>query len=93
MLYVSLRCMKNDSRYQKIQREPEYLDSKGVEEIFGIKRSLCYELMKGDLIKSISLVREKDKKTRGKRLFEVKSIREYLKSQMALTKPITHNIT
>lgn len=57
----------------------EWTDHHGILELFGLKRSTAYHLTNVGLIKSISL-REGDE-TRGKRLFNVRSIREYLNSR------------
>jgi hypothetical protein len=59
---------------------PEFLDARGVEVRFSIRRSLLYELHNGGHIKSVSLRRRG--RSRGKRLFDVRSIREFLRAQM-----------
>ena len=61
-------------------RDPEFLDARGVEERFSIRRSLLYELHNGGHIKSVSLRRRGQ--ARGKRLFAVDSLRAFLRSQM-----------
>jgi len=61
-------------------QDPEFLDARGIEGRFGIKRSLAYVLMADGKIKGVSL-RRKGSKT-GKRLFSVPSVRAYLHSQM-----------
>jgi hypothetical protein len=61
-------------------RDPEFLDARGVEERFSIRRSLLYELHNGGHIKSVSLRRRGQ--SRGKRLFSVDSIRQFLRTQM-----------
>lgn len=58
---------------------PEYTDCKGVEGGFGIKPGLAYQLLNSGEIKGVSLKRRGQ--TRGKRLFEVASIRAFLKRQ------------
>ena len=58
----------------------EFLDAGGVHARFGIRRSLLYELHNGGLVMSVSLRRRG--RSRGKRLFSVDSIREFLLSQM-----------
>ena len=63
---------------------PEFLDARGVEARFSIRRSLLYELHNGGHIKSVSLRRRGQ--TRGKRLFCVDSIREFLRAQMEADK-------
>jgi hypothetical protein len=61
-------------------QDPEFLDARGVEERFTIRRSLLYELHNGGHIKSVSLRRRG--RSRGKRLFSVDSIRDFLRRQM-----------
>jgi hypothetical protein len=61
-------------------QDPEFLDALGVQARFNIRRSLLYELMKRGCVKSASLRRRGQ--SRGKRLFCVSSIREFLASQM-----------
>ena len=61
-------------------QDPEFLDAQGVQARFSIRRSLLYELHNGGHIKSVSLRRRGQ--SRGKRLFAVGSIREFLRSQM-----------
>ena len=65
-------------------QDPEFLDAKGVEARFSIRRSLLYELHNGGHIKSVSLRRRGQ--SRGKRLFSVDSIRAFLREQMELAK-------
>ena len=55
---------------------PEFLDCRGLEQRFGIRRSLAYELMKRNSIRGVSL--RKRGALRGKRLFDVASVRRYL---------------
>jgi hypothetical protein len=61
-------------------QDPEFLDARGVEGRFSIRRSLLYELHNGGHIKSVSLRRRGQ--SRGKRLFSVDSIRAFLREQM-----------
>lgn len=61
-------------------QDPEFLDARGVEARFSIRRSLLYELHNGGHIKSVSLRRRGQ--SRGKRLFSVDSIRAFLRAQM-----------
>ena len=61
-------------------QDPEFLDARGVEGRFSIRRSLLYELHNAGQIKSVSLRRRGQ--SRGKRLFSVDSIRQFLRSQM-----------
>ena len=58
----------------------EFCDFRGFDRLFGIKRSLVYQLVAEGLIKSVSLRRRGQ--LRGKRLFDVASVRVYLRSQM-----------
>jgi hypothetical protein len=60
--------------------DPEFLDARGVEERFSIRRSLLYELLNGGHVQSVSLRRRGQ--SRGKRLFSVDSIRRFLRKQM-----------
>jgi hypothetical protein len=65
-------------------QDPEFLDARGVEGRFSIRRSLLYELHNGGHIKSVSLRRRGQ--SRGKRLFSVDSIRAFLREQMESAK-------
>jgi len=60
--------------------EVEFTDAPGLKAGWGIKRSLAYTLMEEGLIKGVSLRRKGA--LRGKRLFDVASVREYLRKQM-----------
>jgi hypothetical protein len=60
---------------------PEFLDARGVQARFGIKRSLLYELMHEGSIRAVSLRRAG--RVRGKRLFDVRSLREFLRRRPA----------
>lgn len=60
--------------------EPEFVDCKGLEAGWGIKRSLAYELLNDGKIRSVSLRRRGA--LRGKRLFSVDSVRAFLHEQM-----------
>ena len=55
--------------------DPEFVDCKGLEAGWGIKRSLAYGKIEG-----VSLRRRNQ--IRGKRLFKVDSVRAFLDSQM-----------
>ena len=57
--------------------DPEFVDLVGLRERYGIKRGLAYRLAGEGLIKAVSLRRRGT--TRGKKLFEVQSVREFLK--------------
>ena len=65
-------------------QDPEFLDAKGVEGRFSIRRSLLYELHNGGYIRSVSLRRRGQ--ARGKRLFSVDSIRAFLREQIKAAK-------
>ena len=60
--------------------DAEFVNSFGLERLFGIKRSLAYELMGGGFIRGVSLRRQGQ--TKGKRLFDVASVRAYLNAAM-----------
>jgi hypothetical protein len=64
--------------------DPEFLDAAGLQARFGIKRSLAYTLLADGSIKGVSLRRRG--LLRGKRLFAVDSVREFLRSQMEVAK-------
>jgi hypothetical protein len=59
---------------------PEFLDIDGVRGYFGLKQSLTYRLLAEDKIRAVS-IRQRGK-TRGRRLFDVDSIRRFLNSQV-----------
>ena len=60
--------------------DPEFVDCKGLEAGWGIKRSLAYQLLADGKIRGVSLRRRNQ--IRGKRLFSVDSIRAFLREQM-----------
>jgi hypothetical protein len=60
--------------------DPEFLDAAGLQARFGIKRSLAYALLGDGVICGVSLRRRNQ--TRGKRLFSVDSVRQYLNRQI-----------
>jgi hypothetical protein len=60
--------------------DPEFVDCKGLEAGWGIKRSLAYALLADGKIEAVSLRRRNQ--IRGKRLFKVDSVRAFLNSQM-----------
>ncbi len=60
--------------------DPEFVDCRGLEAGWGIKRSLAYQLLADGAIKGVSLRRRGQ--LRGKRLFSVDSVRKFLRSQM-----------
>jgi hypothetical protein len=64
--------------------DPEFVDIPGLEARWGIKRSLAYQLLSDGKIRGVSLRRKG--RLRGKRLFDVASVRAFLNSQMERTK-------
>jgi len=58
----------------------EFTDFHGLLELFGIRRSTAYHLVDEGAIKSLSLKGDGEK--RGKRLFDVASVREFLRSKL-----------
>jgi len=60
--------------------DAEFVDAVGLQRLFGIKRSLAYSLPGDGAIRGVSLRRRNQ--TRGKRLFCVDSVRDYLNRQM-----------
>jgi hypothetical protein len=60
--------------------DPEFVDFRGLQSRFGIKRSLAYLLIADGAIKSVSLRRRGALK--GKRLIDVESVRQFLKASM-----------
>lgn len=60
--------------------EPEFVDVPGLEQGWGIKRSLAYQLLAKGKISGVSLRRKG--KYRGKRLFSVQSVRQFIASEM-----------
>jgi hypothetical protein len=64
--------------------DPEFVDCKGLEAGWGIKRSLAYALLADGKIQGVSLRRRNQ--IRGKRLFSVDSVRAFLREQMESAK-------
>jgi hypothetical protein len=64
--------------------DPEFVDCKGLEAGWGIKRSLAYQLLTEGKIQGVSLRRRGA--IRGKRLFSVDSVRAFLREQMRAAK-------
>ena len=64
--------------------DAEFLDAAGLQARFGIKRSLAYVLLADGAIRGVSLRRRGQ--LRGKRLFAVDSVRDFLRSQMEAAK-------
>jgi hypothetical protein len=60
--------------------EPEFVDCRGLETGWAIKRSLAYQLLADGKIQGVSLRRRNQ--IRGKRLFCVSSVRQFLREQM-----------
>lgn len=60
--------------------DPEFVDCRGLEAGWGIKRSLAYQLLADGKIRGVSLRRRGQ--SRGKRLFSVDSVRQFLHEQM-----------
>jgi hypothetical protein len=60
--------------------DAEFVDAPGLQNRFGIKRSLAYALLADGAIKGVSLRRRGQ--IRGKRLFDVASVRAFLRSRM-----------
>jgi hypothetical protein len=60
--------------------DPEFVDCKGLEVGWGIKRSLAYQLLNDGKIRGVSL--RKRGAVRGKRLFSVNSVRAFSREQM-----------
>ncbi|MGA3169978.1 MAG: hypothetical protein ABSE62_03095 [Chthoniobacteraceae bacterium] len=61
-------------------QDPEFIDARGLLARFGIKRSMAYKLLAVALIHGASIRLPGHR--RGKRLFEVASVRRYLTSQI-----------
>jgi hypothetical protein len=72
--------MTTDKPIEASEIDPEFVDVYGLRRLFGIKRSLAYQLLADGLIRGVSLRRRNA--VRGKRLFQVDSVRVYLNSQM-----------
>jgi hypothetical protein len=69
--------------------EPEFVDARGLEAGWGIKRSLAYALLAEGAIEGVSLRRRGQ--LRGKRLFSVGSVRAFLRSQQLRDKGVKIN--
>src|SRR4029453_935621 len=67
--------------------DPEFVDWQRLEEGWGIKLSLSYQLLNDGKIQGVSLRRRGA--IRGKRLFSVDSVRAFLREQMAEAKKPT----
>ena len=64
---------------------PEFADAKGIKQIFGLSKSYLYQLIDLGKIRSVSL-RQKGS-ARGKRLFDVESVRQYLRANFDEREP------
>jgi hypothetical protein len=73
-------ALPSEAAAKASQLDPEFCDVRGLDRLFGIKRSLGYTLLAEGLIESVSLRRRGQ--IRGKRLFNVDSVRAYLREQM-----------
>lgn len=60
--------------------EPEFCDIYGLRAMFGLRRSLAYQLLAEGAINGVSL--RKKGSLRGKRLFNVASVRAFLNSKL-----------
>jgi len=60
--------------------DPEFCDSPGAYHLFGLRRSMLYELNARGVIRGVSL--RKRGAAKGKRLWSCDSIRSYLAAQM-----------
>jgi hypothetical protein len=60
--------------------DSEFCDSPGAKSRFGLGRTYLYQLLQDGLIQGVSIRREGQ--TKGKRLWNVASIRRFLASQM-----------
>jgi hypothetical protein len=59
---------------------PEFVDAKGLKAVYGISRSHGYHLADAGLVKTVCL--RKPGATRGKRLWQCQSVREYLQANI-----------
>jgi hypothetical protein len=75
-----MEAIKRRPTSVRVSPNSEFTDFHGLQELFGIRRSMAYHLVDVGAIKSVSL-KEKSEK-RGKRLFHVPSIRQYLESKL-----------
>ena len=64
-----------------VKAEPEFADWRQIYALFGVRRSLLYTLLSEGRIKGVSLRRPGT--ARGKRLFVVRSVSDFLNSQVA----------
>ena len=60
--------------------EPEFVDCPGAYHLFGLRRSMLYELNARGVIRGVSL--RKRGAAKGKRLWSCDSIRAYLRAEM-----------
>jgi hypothetical protein len=64
-----------------IVTDPEFIEVPAMKPMFAIGRTATFELIRSRKIRSVNLRREG--KTKGRRLIEVASVREYLARLMA----------
>jgi hypothetical protein len=82
LLCVFVGAMNTANSVENVNtlNDPEFVDCPGLQARFGIKRSLAYALLADGAIRGVSLRRRGQ--VRGKRLFDVASVRAFLASQM-----------
>jgi hypothetical protein len=61
-------------------KHTEWTDFRGIQCMFGLRRSTAYHLVDEGLIKSVALKEPGEK--RGKRLFHVGSVRQYIEGKL-----------
>jgi len=81
----------NEAAARASRPDPEFVDFRGLEAGWGIKRSLAYALLADGAIEGVSLRRRGQ--LRGKRLFNVDSVRAFLRSQQLRDKEAKTNGT
>ena len=69
----------NCAEHGNIVVRPEYCDVKTLRTLFGITQTYAYELMVKGQVKTVLLRKSGNKQTRGKRLFDVESVRSFIK--------------
>jgi hypothetical protein len=58
---------------------PEWADARDIRQLLGIRQTLLYEWHYANLIRSVSI--KKPGRVKGKRLFHVQSVRDFIESQ------------
>jgi hypothetical protein len=76
MIFLVMEFTTTPIEASSVTSSPEFVDSKGMRQMFGISRTAAYDLINDGLIKSVSLRRKG--RARGRRLYDVASVREYL---------------